>query len=143
MNMYTLTAENICKMIKDNSSFIMWHKLHNMPSANCKVGIVKVEVSAEENLYIVFLKSYSTIVTGFVLGDENYIIFCTGTYSRTTAKQITKFCQEFFDDLNSSFMKQLSTFPRQAVCTENGYGSAKILSALLKYDEEKDGKDVH
>ena len=143
MNLHALTAENICNIIRNNSDFIMWHRLHNMPNANCKVGIVKVEESADENLYIVFLKTYETIVCGFVLGNENYIIFCTGTYSRTTAIQVTFFCHEFYDTLNSSFMKQLSEFPRQAVCTENGFGSAKVISGLLRYVGDRDGKDVH
>lgn len=142
-NLHDITADQIVTIINELYDMVAWYPLQNMKHANCKVGILKVDIDVDETWYMVFLKSYNTIVCGFVLGTDNYVIFSTGRYSTTTSKQVTFFCREFFDDLNSAFMNQLATFPRKAICTESGYGSEKIIVGLCKYDGVFDEREVH
>lgn len=105
-----LTADHIVQVIKDNSDFIQYHKMSSMPYGSCNIGMVKVEDKTGEALYIIFLKSYSTVVCGYVLDDDIVYMFCTGTYSATTAKHISKFVREFTPIFSYYTMKYISTF---------------------------------
>ena len=142
MNIYTLTSDKALKIISHNYPFIMWYRLKSMPHANCKLGIVKADVSAEEDWYIVFLKSYDTVVAGFVSDDEHLGVFCTGTYSTTTAKQITKFCREFCTPLDSHWMKRLAKTDAQAVVIDSNNLNSVIMQIISDYVEEKNGKAI-
>ena len=139
MNKLTLDSYEIVSLIVENQRFICWSRLHNMPYAKCNVGIVKVDLNAEY-AYIVFLKSYETIVCGFVLFDEIWYAFCTGTYSRTTGKQIGRFCKEILPDVCYYWMKDLSTMSAQAVWWSKDKYYDTILRNMDRYMESIDDR---
>ena len=67
-------------------------KLTNHKSAQCHVLI-------EDNGIINFI-SYTTLVIQAVPSDcGGYVLYCTGTYSQTTRKQIGWFLKEYFNNL--------------------------------------------
>jgi hypothetical protein len=141
-NIYTITSEKALQIIRNNYSFIMWYRLKSMPHANCKLGIVKVDVSADEDWYIGFLKSYDTVVAGFITDDTHVSVFCTGTYSPTTAKQITKFCREFCTPIDSHWMKRLAKTDAQAVVIDSCNLNSVIMQIISDYVGEKYGKAI-
>ncbi len=65
-------------------------RMHSMPSAQCHVNITHTEDGAE-----VELVSYNTSVC--VIHESSYgiILYCSGTYSNTTARHINRFTAEF------------------------------------------------
>lgn len=81
-------------------------KLTHHKSANC---YVTVEDDGTINLI-----SYDTLVvhaTPYTLNE--YVLFCTGTYSQTTRKHISWFLKEYFGDISYYDMKK---------CYENSVG---------------------
>lgn len=81
-------------------------KLTNHKSAQCHISI-------EDNGTINFI-SYTTLVIQAIPHESGgYILFCTGTYSQTTRKQIGWFLKEYFGDISYYQMKQ---------CAEDGTG---------------------
>lgn len=73
-------------------------KLTNHKSAHCHVSI-------EDNGTINFI-SYTTLVIQAVPHSSGqYVLFCTGTYSQTTRKQIGWFLKEYFRDISYYDMK--------------------------------------
>ena len=73
-------------------------KLKNHQYCNCMV--------IEDNNKIDFI-SYTTRVITIIFENGIRKIECTGTYSRTTAKQITYFLREFAPDLCLADMKKI------------------------------------
>lgn len=74
-------------------------KLTNHKSAQCHVSI-------EDNGIINFI-SYTTLVIQAVPSDfGGYVLYCTGTYSQTTRKQIGWFLKEYFGDVSYYDMKR-------------------------------------
>lgn len=51
--------------------------------------------------------SYTTRVISIVIENGKRLIECTGTYSRTTARQITYFLREYAPDLCLEDMKKI------------------------------------
>lgn len=51
--------------------------------------------------------SYTTRVISIVIENGKRLIECTGTYSRTTARQITYFLREYAPDLSLEDMKRI------------------------------------
>lgn len=81
-------------------------KLTNHKSAQCHVLI-------EDNGTINFI-SYTTLVIQAVpLTSGQYVLFCTGTYSVTTRRQIGWFLKEYFGDVSYYDIKK---------CAEDGTG---------------------
>ena len=70
---------------------IRCYKLKSMPYAHAAVGIE--EVNGE--LIAVHLYSYDTRVLRINLKTPPATLYCTGTYSRTTARHINRFTTEF------------------------------------------------
>ena len=134
MNKLTLDSYEIVSLIVENQQFICWSKLKNMPYAKCEVGIVRVDVNGDK-AYIAFLKSYNTIVCGFVVFEEMVYAFCTGTYSKTTAKQIGRFCKEFCPNVGYYWMKDLSAMSAQAVWWEREQNYDTIVCNMGRYME--------
>lgn len=74
-------------------------KLTNHKYAQCHVII-------EDNGTINFI-SYETLVIQAVPRiSGRYVLFCTGTYSQTTRKQIGWFLKEYFGDISYYDMKK-------------------------------------
>ena len=107
-----VSADKIVDIIKAHHDNTMWHELHSMPYAQCKVGILNVDKNGED-IYVVFLKSYETIVCGYVLDTDYTYMFCTGTYSKTTAKQIGRFAREFSPLYSYHTFKVIAGFDKQ------------------------------
>lgn len=85
-------------------------KLTNHKSAHCQVLI-------EDNGTINFI-SYTTLVIQAVPHiSGQYELFCTGTYSATTRRQIGWFLKEYFDDVSYYDMKK---------CAEDGAGIMSV-----------------
>lgn len=75
-------------------------KLTNHKSAQCHISI-------EDNGTINFI-SYTTLVIQAVPHiSGQYVLFCTGTYSQTTRKQIGWFLKEYFGDVSYYDMKNV------------------------------------
>ena len=74
-------------------------KLKNHAGCQCRVNI-------HDNGNIDFI-SYTTRVITIVNNDGNRMIECTGTYSPTTARQITYFLREYAPDLTLADMKKI------------------------------------
>lgn len=51
--------------------------------------------------------SYATRVISIIIENDKRLIECTGTYSRTTARQITYFLKEYAPDLSLEDMKRI------------------------------------
>lgn len=76
-------------------------KLTQHPYSQCSVII-------KEDGAILFY-SYSTLVIGAEpITEGHYEVYCTGTYSPTTRKQIGWFLKEYFGDLNYYHMKEIA-----------------------------------
>lgn len=76
-------------------------KLTNHKYAKCHIEI-------EDNGTINFI-SYTTLVISAVPFEEyGYILYCTGTYSQSTRKQIGWFLKEYFGDISYYDMKRIS-----------------------------------
>ena len=71
--------------------------LKNHPCCQCKINI--------DGNRIDFV-SYTTRVITIIIDNGKRLIECTGTYSRTTAKQITYFLREYAPDLCLEDMKK-------------------------------------
>lgn len=81
-------------------------KLTNHKYSQCHVAIY-------DNGTINFI-SYTTLVIKAVPDvSGKYVLFCTGTYSATTRKQIVWFLKEYFGDVSYYDMKK---------CAEDGTG---------------------
>lgn len=89
------------------------YRLASMPHAQCHVNIVKIDRDVYEPIYIIYLKSYTTIVAGYVLDNDYIYQFCTGTYSATTAKHISKFASEFYPPFDYYSFKYLANHDSQ------------------------------
>lgn len=74
-------------------------KLRNHASCQCKINI-------HDNSHIDFI-SYTTRVISIVIEKGKRMIECTGTYSPTTARQITYFLREYAPDLTLADMKKI------------------------------------
>lgn len=75
-------------------------RLHDHKSAQCHI---------EYNTECVRFISYNTLVIEALHMEGNtWRIGCTGTYSRTTAKQIGWFLKEYFPSLNYYDMKSIA-----------------------------------
>ena len=76
-------------------------KLTNHKYAQCYVEI-------EDDGAINFI-SYTTLVIRAVPFESyGYILYCTGTYSQTTRKQINWFLKEYFGDVSYYDMKRIA-----------------------------------
>ena len=73
-------------------------RLTNHSSAQCYI------ISTANHIDFI---SYSTRVISIEYRPDGRYIECTGTYSRTTAKQITWFCREYLPELNYYNMKSI------------------------------------
>lgn len=71
------------------------YRMHSMPSAQCHICVYRNDKGDIDEISLV---SYSTrvITIQHILADDSYKMFCTGTYSRTTARHINRFTAEFF-----------------------------------------------
>lgn len=97
---YDDVVTNTVNTIEKNSGLIEWYKIRDCQYASCRVGII--EYKDKNNVVYsrhIFLKSYDTIVAGFVLGSNALWAYATGTfvtdnerpYSATTTRHINKF----------------------------------------------------
>lgn len=87
------------KQGKRGSKMLETRKLTNHKSAQCHVSI-------EDNGTINFI-SYTTLVIQAVPSDcGGYVLYCTGTYSQTTRRQIGWFLKEYFGDVSYYDMKR-------------------------------------
>lgn len=76
-------------------------KLTNHKHSQCHVEI-------EDNGSINFI-SYTTLVIRAVpFEGYGYTLYCTGTYSQSTRRQITWFLKEYFGDISYYDMKRIS-----------------------------------
>lgn len=68
------------------------YKMDSHKYANCRISVY----CKDDRVYCVSLWSYSTDVCGIYLDDANsaWYVYCTGTYSPTTRKQIGWFASE-------------------------------------------------
>lgn len=74
-------------------------KLRNHASCQCKINI--------SNNRIDFV-SYTTRVISIIVDGGKRLVECTGTYSPTTARQITYFLREYAPDLTLADMKRIA-----------------------------------
>ena len=74
-------------------------KLRAHASCQCRIDI-------HENNRIDFI-SYVTRVISIVIDGGKRMVECTGTYSPTTARQITYFLREYAPDLTLADMKKI------------------------------------
>lgn len=87
-------------------------KLTNHKSSQCHVTI-------EDNGTINFI-SYTTLVIQAVPHvSGQYVLFCTGTYSQTTRKQIGWFLKEYFGDVSYYDMKNVQRTEQEYVQSVN------------------------
>ena len=111
----TMSADIIVQDIYDNYTCAKFYKLKNIPFGSCHLGAVRVDWQGNK-IYHIFLKSYSTIVCGFtLLDDETFYAWCTGTYSQTTRKHINRFCHEICDSVTYYWFKQIAEMSNQCV----------------------------
>lgn len=75
------------------------YNLKDHASAQCHI---RFDDSGEIN----FISYYTRVIT-MAYKDGQRMIECTGTYSRTTAKQIGWFLKEYAPDLNYYDMKEI------------------------------------
>lgn len=73
--------------------------LRNHPSCQC-------HIRHNEDGSIDFI-SYATRVITLMVKDGKRMVECTGTYSKTTARQITYFLREYAPDLTLTDMKRI------------------------------------
>ena len=73
-------------------------KLKNHPYSQCHV-----EVEGDKTVFV----SYATAVIFIIKRGTKRFVECTGTYSRTTIKQIGYFLKEYAPDLNYYDMKAI------------------------------------
>ena len=66
------------------------YRLHSMPHAQCHIRIER-----SKNSVSVELISYNTSVCFIELDENDLILYCSGTYSNTTARHINRFTREF------------------------------------------------
>lgn len=66
------------------------YRLHSMPHAQCHIRIERSKDSVSVELI-----SYNTSVCFIELDENDLILYCSGTYSPTTAKHINRFTTEF------------------------------------------------
>ena len=69
------------------------YRLHSMPSAQCHIII-----QHDTTKTVVELISYDTSVLRAVYENDSFQLYCSGTYSHTTARHINRFTTEFFGD---------------------------------------------
>ena len=77
------------------------HLLREHRSAQCHVGI-----SGDGDVY--FISYSTTVIKAIRQAYGTYEISCTGTYSRTTIRQISWFLKEYFPKLNYYDMKSIA-----------------------------------
>ena len=138
-----VTADHIVQTIKDNSDFVQYYKMSSMPYGSCNIGMVKVEDKTGEALYVIFLKSYSTVVCGYVLDGDIVYMFCTGTYSATTAKHISRFVREFTPIFSYYTMKYIATFKTKcAIISGQGVNDPyeMMMSIITQCDKYTEGE---
>lgn len=85
-------------------------KLKNHPGCNCKVQIEKDEIGL---CRIIFISYITPVIYAEELPRDmeelyGFRIYCSGTYSPTTRKQIGYFLKEYFSDLNYYDMKEIA-----------------------------------
>lgn len=80
---------------------MMTHTTHLRAHPGCQCYIVR-----HDNGSIDFI-SYVTRVISLKIQNGKRFVECTGTYSPTTARQITYFLREYAPDLNLSDMKRI------------------------------------
>lgn len=76
-------------------------KLEHHKQAKCYVVI-------ENDGTINFISYATLVITAVPQFNGKYELFCTGTYSQTTRKQIGWFLKEYFGDINYYHMKKCS-----------------------------------
>ena len=99
----------------------MIRRLKNHPYAQCEVII-------DMDTKVIQFISYSTLVivcfpkgsrlnefdiyvpNGHDITDCDYMLYCSGTYSHTTRRQISWFLREYFPELSYQDMKTISEY---------------------------------
>lgn len=114
-----VNATQIVNTINTNSAYKMTYKMLTAKQATCSVNILKVDRSEDENIYIIYLQSYSKIVCGYVLDKDYVYAFCTGTYSVTTSQHISKFVREFTPYYDYYTMKNISRMKTQSAILDS------------------------
>ncbi len=84
--------------IVDLRDHIEWYKVDEHEHANCEIGVLRYVNDQWNCTKIIMLKSYRTIVCGYVVNDidsndHSVDLFITGIYSRTTIKHIGWFAR--------------------------------------------------
>ena len=79
----------------------MIRKLSEHKGAECRVVI-------QEDGLITFTSYVTDVIHAMPIGDGKYEIDCTGTYSRTTIRQISWFMSEYFPALSYYEMKAIA-----------------------------------
>ena len=129
-------VENIINYITANESRIEWHNLCTIPYGTCELGILHETHLKDYEGYIIFLKSYRTIVAGFVLDHDYTYAFITGIYSATTRKHLSKFMSEFAPSIGYYGMKNIyQQYYGYKVITDNSV----YLSILAQMQAYKKG----
>lgn len=84
-------------------------KLKNHPGCNCKIKIEKDENGLCRIIFISYITPVLICEELPIEMEEKYgfRIYCTGTYSPTTRRQIGYFLREYFNDLNYYDMKEI------------------------------------
>lgn len=130
----TLTSKDICEDIRVNFDFARFYKMRNIPHGSCRLGVVRTDWNGAK-IYHVFLYSYTTIVCGFTIVDDDTVLaFCTGTYSQTTRKHINRFCHEIYDNVSYYWFKDIAHLSNKAVwLTDSAEIAKQIVRNTNKY----------
>jgi hypothetical protein len=91
-------------------------KLKNHPHAKCHV--------VKDEKFIKFISYETTVIYGVKFvnyeNKERYSLWCYGTFSNTTRKQIGYFLNEYFPKLNYQDMKYIFEHDTQLMCDTDG-----------------------
>ena len=74
----------------DSEMRVERYRMHSMPHAQCHIRIERLKDSVS-----VELVSYNTSVCRIEEDGNDLTLYCSGTYSQTTAKHINRFTAEF------------------------------------------------
>lgn len=88
------------------------YRLHSMPHAQCHIRIERSKDSVSVELI-----SYNTSVCFIELDENDLILYCSGTYSSTTARHINRFTAEF---LGKSYYFACKAAVKYATRSANG-----------------------
>lgn len=107
------------------------YRLHSMPSAQCHIHIV----SDDEKGTTVDLISYETLVCSASLFLGELSLYCTGTYSTTTARHINRFTTEFFGK-NLYRICKLQAGKGRVLVTTNESDISDFIKTINNYKED-------